>query len=79
MIQNIRFPREKFLDNLKHALKGSNKENKLKIPWKEILGNKTSNYELKVWREFDSERDTITPRELDINKYLQSLLNGEGG
>jgi len=69
------FDRNDFLDNLKQALEGSGS---VTVPWNKLLGNQTRNHRLKVWREFDSPRDTVKPNEGNISDYLQSLLNGEG-
>jgi len=69
------FDRNKFLDGLKQALNGNGT---ITIPWTSLLGNHTNNHTLKVWREFNSIRDTVKTNESDINNYLQSLLD-EGG
>jgi len=68
------FNRNGFLDHLKHALEGSGS---IILPWNKLLGNQTKSHKLKVWREFDSPRDTIKPNESNIDSYLQSLLNCE--
>jgi CRISPR-associated protein Cmr1 len=70
------FNRNNFLDKLKQALDGNGT---ITIPWTSLLGNKTNNHRLKVWREFNSPRDTVEPNQNEIDKYLQSLLNEEGG
>jgi CRISPR-associated protein Cmr1 len=70
------FNREKFLDNLKQALTGNYPTS---IRWVNLLGTRTKNHKLKVWREFASLRDTAKQNEREIENYLQSLLNGEGG
>ncbi len=64
-------PRDSFLDNLKQALRGS------EVPWNELLGNQTKNHKLKVWREYNSSRDTVKSNESSIEDYIQSLLEGE--
>ena len=69
-----RFDRDSFLDNLKQALEGSGS---VTVPWNELLGDQTEKHKLKVWREFDSSRDTVKPNESNIDNYLQSLLRGE--
>jgi len=68
-----RFDKEKSLNSLKTSLE--NKNNSLKIPWVQLLGSQTKNHRLNVWREHNSDRDTLK-KETDINIYLQSLLNG---
>ncbi|MBT1279455.1 type III-B CRISPR module RAMP protein Cmr1 [Thermoanaerobacter sp. CM-CNRG TB177] len=79
------FDRDSFLDNFKQSLTGndikqtSTDSGSISIPWNNLLGNQTKNHELKVWREFDSLRDTVKPNENNIKNYLQSLLKGEGG
>jgi len=65
------FDRDRFLENLKSGLNGSNE---LKIPWEELFGNRTGNYKLEVWREYDTGRDTIEPNESNFSKFIQSLL-----
>ncbi|MBC7333818.1 MAG: hypothetical protein H5T85_05120, partial [Actinobacteria bacterium] len=73
------FNRENFLNNLKNALNGSGK---FKMPWNELLDNKTNqtqNHKLIVWREFESPRDTIKPNETSIENFIQSLLKNDGG
>ena len=70
------FNRDKFLDNLKKALEGSGQ---ITVPWNNILGNNTKNHQLEIWREYNSSRDTIIKDETDIEKFIQSLLKGEGG
>ena len=65
------FDRDRFLENLKSGLNGSNE---LKIPWEELFGNRTGNYKLEVWREYDTGRDTIEPDESNFSKFIQSLL-----
>ncbi|MHA1338825.1 MAG: type III-B CRISPR module RAMP protein Cmr1 [Promethearchaeota archaeon] len=61
---------DKFLNKLKEAL-----DKKTKIPFNILLGSETKDHILKVWREFNSERDTIKQNENNINNYIQSLLN----
>lgn len=39
----------------------------------------TKNYNLQVWREMNSTRDTATPNNADALAFLQSLLGLEGG
>ena len=68
------FNKDGFLDSLKQALGGSGLTT---IPWNELLGNQTKSHKLKVWREFNSLRDTVKPDENNISNYLQSLLEGE--
>ncbi len=63
-----------FLNNLKKSLEGSSS---VKLPWSTLLGNKTRSHNLKVWREFNSSRDTISPNKNNIDNYLQSLLKDE--
>jgi len=70
------FDRNKFLDGLKQALNGNGT---ITIPWTSLLGNHTNNHTLKVWREFNSPRDTVKENESDINDYLKSLLEDKGG
>ena len=70
----MRFDRDGFLDNLKQALDGSGS---VTVPWNQLLGGQTESHKLKVWREFDSSRDTVKPNESDISNYIQSLLEGE--
>jgi len=70
------FNRNNFLDKLKQAL---NRNGTINIPWTILFGNNTNNHRLKVWREFNSPRDTVKTNESDINKYLQSLLEDKGG
>lgn len=68
------FDRNGFLKNLKDALNGSGSP---AVPWKQLLGDQTNNHKLKVWREFDSSRDTVK-QESDVNNnYIKSLLEGE--
>lgn len=61
------FDREEFLNSLKRVLEGGD------VPWNDLLGNVTENYNLIVWREFDSERDSVT-KFSNIDDYIQSLL-----
>jgi CRISPR-associated protein Cmr1 len=68
------FNREDFLNNLKESLSGSSS---VQIPLSTLLGNKTRNHTLKVWREFDSSRDIVKPRENNTENYLQSLLKDD--
>lgn len=68
------FDRKGFLDNLKKSLDGSCSVN---IPWNNLLGSKTKDHKLKVWREFYSLRDMVKPNENNTDNYLQSLLEGE--
>jgi len=68
------FNREEFLNSLKRSLEDTSK---VKISWTNLLGGKTENHKLKVWREYNSERDTVRKEE-DIEAYLQSLLEEEG-
>ncbi len=67
--------RESFLNKLKEALEGSGS---ISIPWNRLLGKETRNHRLVVWREFNSQRDTVSPNERDIKNYLESLLRKEG-
>jgi len=67
------FDRDGFLDNLKQALDGGGS---VTVSWNELLGDQTRNHTLKVWREFDSSRDTVKPNETNISSYIQSLLEG---
>jgi len=64
------FDRNKFLDGLKEMLSRDS-------PWEQLLGKKTGNYNLKVWREFKSARDTVEPSVENFDHYLKSLLQGE--
>jgi len=66
--------KEKFLNGLKDWLSNANQE--VENDWRNLLGCKTQNYSLKVWREFNSERDSVR-KISDVNEYLQSLLDGE--
>jgi len=70
------FDRNNFLETLKKAL---NDNDSATIPWNKLLGDKTGNHKLVVWREFNSSRDTVKENESDINKYLQSLIEDEEG
>jgi len=65
------FDRNNFLETLKKAL---NDNDSVTIPWNKLLGDKTGDHKLVVWREFNSSRDTVKENESDINKYLQSLI-----
>jgi len=67
------FDRKCFLNNLKQALNGSGF---VTFPWNELLGNQTKNHKLKVWREFNSSRDSVRQNEGNISNYIQSLLEG---
>ena len=67
------FNRDLFLEKLKGALEGI----RFPIPWNRLLGSQTRDHKLEVWREFNSQRDTVK-QEKDISSYLQSLLKGEG-
>ncbi|RLE42405.1 hypothetical protein DRJ16_04880, partial [Candidatus Woesearchaeota archaeon] len=71
---SVRFDRDGFLDNLKQTLDGSGP---VAVSWDELLGDQTESHKLKVWREFDSSRDTVKPNESDIGNYFQSLLEDE--
>jgi len=68
------FDRDGFLDNLKQVLDGSGS---VTVSWNELLGDQTESHKFKVWREFDSSRDTVKPNESDIGNYIQNLLEGE--
>jgi CRISPR-associated protein Cmr1 len=70
------FDREGFLKNVKQALNGKSSAT---IPWTDLLGDQTKDHKLKVWREFDSSRDTVKQNETSIDDYLQSLLKDKGG
>jgi CRISPR-associated protein Cmr1 len=70
------FNREGFLDNLKACLSGSGQV-QIPFPWNRLLGGNTKGHSLKVWREFNSPRDTVKAQEPQIAVYLQSLLDGE--
>jgi len=74
------FNRECFLKNLKQALQVNGK---ITVPWKNernnILGSKTRKHQLKIWREFNSPRDTVKQNETNIDEYIKSLLKNEGG
>lgn len=67
------FNRDDFLNELRASLAGNGS---VKIPWDNLLGRKAKEYKLKVWREFNSPRDTVKPNESIIDDYLQSLING---
>ncbi len=67
------FNRDSFLNNLKRALSGNGS---ITVPWNRLLGSQTRNHKLKVWREFNSSRDTVRSNESDIGNYIQSLLGG---
>ncbi|OGF68320.1 MAG: type III-B CRISPR module RAMP protein Cmr1 [Candidatus Fischerbacteria bacterium RBG_13_37_8] len=67
------FSRKDFLDNLMTSLDGSGQ---VKIPWNSLFGSKTKKHKLEIWREFDSSRDTVKPKEKNIENYLQSLIRG---
>ena len=69
------FDRDGFLDDLKRAL---NSSGPITVPWNGLLGNQTKNHKLKVWREYNSLRDTVKPNESNISDYIQSLLKSEG-
>jgi len=58
---------------MKQALDGSGS---VTVSWDELLGDQTESHKLKVWREFDSSRDTVKPNESNIGNYIQSLLGG---
>lgn len=68
-------PRTKLtiLNNFSNALLG-NEENSTPIPWNELLGHQTSNHELRVWREFNSPRDSVYPNQTNFADYIHSLL-----
>lgn len=68
------FDRNNFLNALIASLNGSGSIN---IPWSNLLGNKTKDHKLKVWREFNSSRDTVSPNQEDMEKYLDSLIKSE--
>jgi len=70
----VGFDRNGFLDSFKKALDGSGF---LTVPWNELLGDQTKKHRLKIWREFDSPRDTAKPNESNINNYIHNLLNAE--
>jgi len=70
------FDRDYFLNSLEKTL---DRNGSIIIPWKNLLGNKTKNHKLKIWREFASPRDTAKPNENDIENYLQDLLGNEEG
>lgn len=65
------FNREKYLNNLKSCLNGSNGD--IVIPWNELLGSNISNVRLIVWREFNSERDSVNNYSR-IEDFIDSLL-----
>ena len=68
------FDKDNFLNGLKQALGGSGS---VTIPWNGLLGNQTKDHRLKVWREYNSSRDTVKRNESDVENYIQSLLKGE--
>jgi len=68
------FDRDGFLEKLKKALDG---DGSIRVPWGALLGDRTENHKLIVWREFESSRDTVKPNESKIGNYIQSLLGGE--
>ncbi len=65
------FDRERFLDNLKESL---SKDNPIKVQWSKLFGKKTENHNLKIWREYNSLRDTLKQSESNIDNYLKSIL-----
>ncbi len=71
------FSRDEFLNNLYKSL--SEKDFSIIIPWTnpELFGAKTRNYTLKVWREYNSPRDTVKQNESNVNEYFWSLLKGD--
>jgi len=69
------FNRDDFLNKLKASLVDGN--GSVKIPWDDLLGDQTQKHQLRVWREFNSSRDTVKPNESIIDNYLQSLINVE--
>lgn len=66
-----RFDRNNFLNELKQTLNGNGT---ITIPWTKLFGSQTNNHKLKIWRKFNSSRDTVTPGESDINSFINSLL-----
>jgi len=62
-----KFDKEKFLDKLKEYLRED------QVPFEKLLGSKTRNFTLKVWREFNSDRDTIR-KEDNFSDYIKSLI-----
>lgn len=62
--------RDQVLSSLKDVLSGND--------WQGRLGNQAQNIRSPVWREFDSERDTVA-RRLDIREYLTGLLSRDEG
>lgn len=67
------FGRDNFLNALKTSLNGSGSIN---IQWNNLLGSKTKEHKLTVWREFNSSRDTVSPNQKDMEKYLDGLIKG---
>ena len=70
----LRFNRNSFLDGLKEVLNG---RKSLNVNITDLLGSQTRNHQLKVWREYNSSRDTLRPNETNIDEYLQSVLQEE--
>lgn len=42
-----------------------------------LKSEKTLEWQLKAWREYNSARDTVKQNEINIETHLQSLINGE--
>jgi len=66
------FVRDKFLDGLKASL---NSTGTVYLQWNNLLGNQTTNHSLVVWREFDSNRDTVKSNEKNIGNFLNDLID----
>ncbi|MDI6864143.1 MULTISPECIES: type III-B CRISPR module RAMP protein Cmr1 [Thermodesulfovibrio] len=67
------FNKQSFLENLKNSLNGKGSIN---IPWTNLLGNHIGEHKLLDWHEYNSPKDTKTPNESNLKKFLQSLLEG---
>jgi len=65
------FRRDEFLHSLKMSLANSN--NKVMIPWNNLLGKEAKKTKLASWRQFNSDNYT-EGKEHDIYKYIDSLL-----
>lgn len=64
------FQKDQFLDKLKNALNGGN------FNFHALFGNQTSDHKLVVWREYNSERDTVK-KEGNFDNFVESLLKGD--
>jgi CRISPR-associated protein Cmr1 len=64
--------REEFLNNLRNALNDNPRS--LQINWQTLLGSHIENPSLLVWREFNSDRDSIQ-NFTDYTEFIQSLIS----